>query len=161
MKSKQAAQPIWAVGFVLVAMCLTSSCDDSTTDPTVNAEFTVTVEPDPVTAMDSTNVEFQWLASFTATFTETAGIGAEIQSVTADVTETTGGVEVDSDEDVLFQVQVDTESSRIEGKSSKSLPISVFYTLPGGGTEAKINLEISITDDNGAEVGGTLQVRVE
>jgi hypothetical protein len=114
-----------------------------------------------VTAEASTNDEFQWLASFTVTFTETAGVGAEIQSVTANVLETTGGVEVESDEEVLFQVEIDTETQRIEGNSSTALPISVFYTLPGGGTEAQINLEISIVDDNDAEVGGTLQVRVE
>jgi hypothetical protein len=145
-----------------VALWLSSSCDDSTTtDPTVNAEFSVTVEPDPVSAVDSTNDEFQWLASFTATFTETNGVGSEIQSVTADVVETTDGNEVNSDEDVVFQVQVDTENNRIEGNSSKAVPISVFYTLPGGGTEANINLSFSITDDLDAEVGGTLQVRVE
>jgi hypothetical protein len=147
---------------VLVALCISSSCDDdSTTDPTVNAEFSVTVDPDPVSAVESTNDEFQWLASFTATFTETNGVGSEIQSVTANVVETLDGVEVDSDEDVVYQVQVDTESNRIEGNSSNAVPISVFYTLPGGGTEANINLEFSITDDLGAEVGGTLQVRVE
>jgi hypothetical protein len=138
------------VGLVLAAWCLFSSCDDSTTDPTVNAEFSVTVEPDPVSAVESTNDEFQWLASFTATFTETNGIGSEIQSVTADVVETTDGTVVNSDEDVLYELQVDRESDRIEGNSSKAVPISVFYTLPGGGTEANINLEFSITDDLGA-----------
>jgi hypothetical protein len=149
------------MGLALVAMCLASSCDDSTTDPTINAEFNVAVEPDPVSAVESTNDEFQWLVSFTATFTETNGVGAAIESVEAEVIETEAGIAIDSDEEVLSQLQVDTENNRIEGNSSRALPISVFYTLPGGGTEANINLEISIVDDLGAEVGGTLQVRVE
>jgi hypothetical protein len=144
-------------------MSLTSSCDDSTTEPTVNAQFNVSVAPDPVSAEGSTNDEFQWLASFTATFTETNGIGAAIESVDTEVIETVDGAAVDSEEEVVFQIQVDieNENNRIEGSSSKDLPISVFYTLPGGGTEATINLAFSILDDNGAEVGGTLQVRVE
>lgn len=162
MKSNQTARSIWAVGFVFVAMYLASSCDDSTTtEPTVTAELNVTVTPDPVAAVASTNEEFQWLASFAVTFTETAGVGSEIQSVTANVVETADGEPVESEEEVLFQTEADTESMRIEGNSSRVLSISVFYTLPGGGTEAYINLEIPIVDDTGAEVGGVLQVRVE
>ena len=162
MKSNQATRPIWAVGFVLVAMCLASSCDDSTTtEPTVTAELNVTVAPDPVAAVASTNEEFQWLASFTVTFAETAGVGSEIQPVTTNVIETANGEPVQSDEEVLSETQVDTDSNRIEGNSSRVVSISVFYTLPGGGTEANINLDIPIVDDTGAEVGGILQVRVE
>ena len=55
---------------------------------------------------------------------------------------------------------VDSETNRLEASSSVPIGFEVRYSLPGGGSEAIVNVSRSNVDDNGAEVGGNLQILV-
>ena len=144
-----------------LALLVFSSCTDTLTgDEVIIAVVDATVAPNPVTPTPSENPDFQWLASFTVTLIEAAGTGATINSVLAIVNETSNGIAVITDEEVVFQLSVDAESNRVEANSTTEMRIDILYTLPGAGSEAVIDISISMTDDNGAEVGGSLQAEV-
>jgi hypothetical protein len=144
-------------------MSLTLACGDSTTTPDAItfARIAVAVEPDPVSAQASTDPEFDFVASFTVTLTETAGIGTTFNATTVNVTETSDGNEVGGDEDEIYKTEVGTEPDRIEANERVQIPFDIFYRLPEGGSEARIDVTTSIIDDNGYQVGGILQVRVQ
>ena len=55
---------------------------------------------------------------------------------------------------------VDSETNRLEASSSVPIGFEVRYSLPGRGSEAIVNVSRSNVDDNGAEVGGNLQILV-
>ena len=145
-----------------LSLLVFSSCTDTLTgDEVIIAVVDATVAPNPVTPTPSENPDFQWLASFTVTLIETAGTGATINSVLADVNETSNGIAVITDEEVVFQLSVDSESNRVEANSTTEIRIDILYMLPGAGSESVIDISISMTDDNGAEVGGSLQAEVD
>lgn len=90
---------VWFLGMIVTTSLLTFGCDDSTTssDPIDSAEIEFTISPDPVHAEASTNAEYQWMASFTLTVSETAGIGGDIDSWSANLYESAGGIIINSD----------------------------------------------------------------
>jgi hypothetical protein len=146
---------------LLVVLAL-AGCGDTTTSQD-SADVAVVdgiVEPSPATATASEDEGFQWHVAFTVTLAESGGVGATINSVVATVTETADGIGIFTDEQVLYQLNVTPESNRIEPNGATRLALEIFYTLPGGGTEATVDLSISVIDDNGFEVGGSVQARV-
>lgn len=149
-----------ATATALSLLVLSSCADTLGSDEVILAVVDATVAPNPVTPTPSENPDFQWLASFTVTLIEAAGTGATINSVLAIVNETSNGIAVITDEEVVFQLSVDAESNRVEANSTTEMRIDILYTLPGAGSEAVIDISISMTDDNGAEVGGSLQAEV-
>lgn len=149
-----------ATATALSLLVLSSCADTLSSDEVILAVVDATVAPNPVTPTPSENPDFQWLASFTVTLIEAAGTGATINSVLAIVNETSNGIAVITDEEVVFQLSVDAESNRVEANSTTEMRIDILYTLPGAGSEAVIDISISMTDDNGAEVGGSLQAEV-
>jgi hypothetical protein len=153
---------VWTLGLVVVASLLTFGCDDSTTssDPVGVAEIELSFSPDPVNAQASTNAEYQWMASFTLTISETAGTGGDIDSLSANLYESAGGIIINGGENDQVQISTDAESNRVEASSNATVDFNCFYTLPGGGHEALVTVTIRFIDDNGYVTDGTVEVSV-
>jgi hypothetical protein len=165
VKLKKNKTRIPTLGVVsLTLLGLASACGDSGTspEPVTIASITAAVDPDPVSSEASADPDFGFLASFTVTLSETRGTGTSIDSVTVtDVVETLDGEEVETEENALFRADVTSGADRIEGNSSTQIAFDVYYALPGGGSEARIDITLSMTDDYGFDVGGILRVLID
>ena len=139
---------------LLLVICLflvgcggdTNTSPDSVETP-VNAEFTLTTNPNPVNAQPSTNPDFQWMGRFTLTISETAGIGSDIDAISAGVSESAGGIAVETGE-VFYQVSINADTNRVEGRSSTNISFDFFYVLPDGKREALVIVDLVFVDDN-------------
>jgi hypothetical protein len=137
-----------------------AGCGESTSDTIlILAVISLAISPNPITAEPSANADYTWTATFILTLTESAGTGATIDTVTAILSEGTDGS--GGSENVLTDWRVDSTTNRIEGNSSRSITFTVDYTLPGGGREALVDVEVDVTDDNGVELSGSTQATVE
>lgn len=142
----------------LVSFACTDSGTTSATGTVANVQLTVS--PTTVTAEPSTDASYQYQTDFTLNLTETAGTGATVNSITASVAEMSGGIAVNTGT-VLDQFKVSSSSNRVEALGSLDIPIQVLYTLPGGGTQAQVAITLSIVDDNGIAVGGSVAVNIQ
>jgi hypothetical protein len=143
------------LGLLILAACGNSS----PTSSTGIAQVQLSVSPSTPAAQSSTNSQFQYEVDFTLDLTETGGVAATIEQVSGTVDEVVGGIAVDTGT-VLDEIQVNSNSNRLDAGGSLNLPFQVFYTLPGGGTTAQIILTLDILDDNGYQVGGTVALDV-
>ena len=165
MKTKTQLRSTTFPAIVAAAILLATAvgCDDGTATSTdvIIAEIDVAASPDPVVASASTSSDFQWIAAFTLTFTETAGAPATINSLSAVVSEASGGIEIITEGEEVYQVNLDSDTNTIPANGSVDVTAEILYTLPGGGKEAIIDVVVSIVDDNGLEVGGSLELIVQ
>jgi len=133
----------------LIAILATLSCgckvfETPKFDP---AALSLAIAPEPVTAEVSDDPGYAWVATFTATLTETAGVGANISSVNATLSEVVDGVVVVGGEATLVKIDVSTSASRVEPNGSVTIDCVVHYTLPGGGRGAVVDIVVRVKDD--------------
>jgi len=129
------------------------------------ATVTSVFVPDPATASPSSNPNFTWQVSFVLTFTETAGVGETITSLSYVLQQAAGGIIIipPSGQAEIYQGVVDTPTTggpRVEGNGTNSIPFHFFYTLPDGGRGAVITITPNFRDDNGNVSSQTLTLRV-
>ena len=88
------------------------------------------------------------MASFTLTITERAGVGGDVDSLSTSVSESAGGIVINSSGSELFQIATNAETSRVSANSSATISFDAYYTLPGGGKECLITVALRFVDDN-------------
>ena len=160
----------WSLLVAAGAFCL--SCNSGTNADVVQpAQITLTVDPNPVPAEPFTppepenpdefdeTVQFEFRARFMLTISETAGVGANIDSIFAQVDASSGGIIVTTG-DVFQDFTIQSETNRVEGNGSISVMFDVLYALPDMEREALITIEVTAQDDNGFDLEGTLRVPV-
>lgn len=135
------------------------ACDDSPSSPTL-AALTLTATPASVTAKASTVTGFSWNATFVATLAESAGTGATISTIAADVKEASGGIPVNTGGTVLSQVKVSPSGSRVAAGGSVTLDFTIEYKLPNGGREAVVDVTVVSVDDNNVQLSRSVRVPV-
>jgi hypothetical protein len=133
----------------------------TSSDPIDAAEIELSYSPDPVNAQVSTNAEYQWMASFAVTLSETAGIGGDIESLSTALYESAGGIILNAVESEEHRFSTNAETSRVEGNGSGSVDFDAFYTLPGAGREALVTVTLTFVDDNGYQTGDTIEVSIK
>jgi hypothetical protein len=166
----------WHRNSALVALVIFPTilaCDSGTTpEVVVPASITLTANPNPVSSFplppptpeeleEGLDESFfpQFRARFVLTMTETAGVGANIESIFAQVDQASGGIVISTGE-VIQEFTIDSDTNRIEGNGSIPVNIDVSYRLPDGKSEALITVEILASDDNGFDLEGLLRVPV-
>jgi hypothetical protein len=134
--------------------------EDTTTGATGPfMEVALTVTPNPITAAASDDAEFEWMATYTVTLTESGGLGGTISAVGAALNEASGGIEVITDGE-LTRSTANGPSDRLEAGGTAELSFVTYYTLPGGGREALIDVTVQVQDDDGfvGQVGARVSV---
>jgi hypothetical protein len=145
---------------VMVTAVPGTGCKVFESPTSIAAAITFQVEPDPVTAEESTDPAFQYFASFTTTLTQTATTGGTIGEVTAVVKEASDGVEVVSDQPVTSHVDVVSGAERLEPGASVPITFRIAYALPGGGREALVDITVQFTADTGTVANAVKRVSV-
>lgn len=147
---------------LLAGALVVTSCDSTAGSTNVSiANVSLSVNPSPITAEASSDPNFRWVARFTLTITESAGTGATVGSLNAVLNEATAGIIITGATNEAYTVHVSAGSNRLEARGSLQVQFEIPYTLPNGGREARIDLTVSLTDDNSAALQKTAQVNVQ
>jgi hypothetical protein len=151
---------LWALpAFAFWGACgttATSPTDATTTaSPTptpATSTVTITVDPTTVTATPSSDSNYAWTGSFTATVSNADTSPITIRSITADLQQASGGIVVTPivGTDESFRFNVRAPGNRVDINGNMAIPFTFFYTLPNGGREAIVSLSFSVTTDLGA-----------
>lgn len=119
-----------------------------TPTPASRGSFSASIAPSTVTAESSTDSAFQFLARFTVTIVESAGLGGNVDFVNVTLTSTAGS----STSAVNFgagDVIGRAGSNRVEARSRLQVPVGVVYTFSTRRSSGNITVEIQVTDDRG------------
>lgn len=150
---------------LFIPACGSSSTATSPTSTTTasTATVTVTADPNPVTAVKSSNPAYAWSVSFVATIANTNASPITIKSITADLQQSSGGIVVTplTGTDEAFRFDVRAPGNRVDVNSSMAIPFTFFYTLPNGGREAIANLSFSVVTDAGGSGSVTSVVNIQ
>jgi len=161
---------LWALPALLF---LASGCDqtspteDETTDATTDADgestVTITITPDPATAVRSPDGDFTWSGSFVATVSNTNDNPITINSITTDLQQSSGGIVINPipDTDESFRFEVRAPFNRIDTNATMDIPFTFFYTLPNQGRESLVSLSMGVTTDEGVTGTATASVKIQ
>jgi hypothetical protein len=143
-----------AVLTLILAVLSTACGTTSATAPTpgVNlAVITLTVDPNPITAVVSASAGFSFSIQFTVIIQETSGVGGQMQLVRSTlfdpVTGQTVALNTYDDKDLI----VFSGASRIEPKGTLKVTQLLNYTIPSNNLSKAANLTVFIQfkDDHG------------
>jgi hypothetical protein len=141
----------------------TDTSTDATTDSEGNATVTATVSPDPVTASVSRDGSYTWTGSFVVTLKNTNTTPITIDTISADLQQTSAGIVITPlpDTDESFRFDVTAPHNRIDINGTMDIPFTFFYTLPSQGRESTVNLSIAVTTDESVAGTVTATVRIQ
>lgn len=140
-----------------------SDTDDTATTTATEGTVTVTIAPDPVTAATSPDANFTWTGSFVATVSNTNTTPITINSISADLQQSSGGIVVTPipDTDESFRFEVRAPHNRVDLSASMEIPFTFHYTLPNRGRESIVSLSLAVTTDEGASGTVTASVKIQ
>ena len=141
----------------LLALC-GAGCGATTA---TNAVLNSAVSPNPATAQAPGDGGLQWVASFTLTLTERAGLGATVTATSAAVYEVSAGILTSTLAADKVLIQANATSNRIAANGSLPIDYRISYTPPNGGRAVLVRLTFAVTDDNGASSSGFVDVNVQ
>jgi hypothetical protein len=123
--------------------------EDSTTDASsTTAIVTMTLSPDPATAIAAENTDYKWQGSFNIALQETAGVGVTVTGVNIYVQEASNGIVLSTGASAVFKAELQNTSNRLDAKGTLTVGVKVSYTLPNGGREALVTVQVGLQDDN-------------
>lgn len=159
---------LWALPILglLAAGCDQTSPTDTEEDTDTTADtstVTVTVTPSPATASNSPDSNFTWTGAFVATISNTNTTPITINSISADLQQSSGGIVITPipDTDESFRFEVKAPHNRVDLNSNMAIPFTFFYTLPNRGRESMVSLSFAVTTDEGASGTVTASVKIE
>jgi len=136
---------------------------DATTDAEGEATVTITISPSPTTATASIDRDFTWSGSFVATVSNTNTTPITINSIAADLQQSSGGIVITPipDTDESFRFEVRAPFNRIDLNATMEIPFTFYYTLPNKGRESIVSLSMGVTTDEGVTGAVTATVRIQ
>jgi hypothetical protein len=143
------------------ALCAPGCGSNNPTIPDISrAAMAISVDPNPIVAAQNPTT-LVVTATFTITLTETAGLGGEVQFITAAVYGASTGSQValnyyDSTDLVVYQ-----GTKRIEPNGTLSLDQSVTYTLADASKAADLVVSAQFKDDRTNLVFASLLVKIQ
>lgn len=162
---------VWALPALIL---FTSACGDdatptsststsATTTSTGTATVTIAIAPSPASGAVSTDGGYTWQGAFVATITNTNSTPITINTIAADLQQSSGGIVITPlpDTDEVFRFDVRAPFNRVDTNASMAIPFTFFYTLPNRGREAKVTISLAVTSDEGAtgNVSGTVLIQ--
>src|SRR4051812_2477285 len=88
------------------AALLAGACGSTTTSTDTASDVAITAAADPVTAVASTDLNYQWAATATVTLTERAGVGVLLAQVNTKLEQAAGGIVVVSGTPATYKFDV-------------------------------------------------------
>lgn len=160
---------LWALPALVLWMPACGTTATSPTDATTGASptptpatstVTVTASPSTVDVAASTDAGYAWSGSFVATISNSNASPITIQSITADLQQSSGGIVITpiTGTDEVFRYSVRAPGNRVDVNSTMAIPFTFFYSLPNGGREALVSLSFAVATDSGASGSVTATV---
>lgn len=135
---------------ILLSTACGSSDVPTGTDPGFDPVFTLEVAPNPIIAQPSTDPAFQWEIGFDVVLAETNGVNLSINFFDLSVSERGSQTEVFRQNIGADTIIANRGSNLLQGGSSASTSFeAIRFTLPGGGREAFITVDVQVQDDRG------------
>lgn len=150
-----------AVCAVLAACAGLVACTESPTTASTAATIALAVSPNPAVPEPSANASYAWRAVFSVTVSDTSAVGATINSVSATLKQSSGGIVIVTGQSEAVQFVVNSGGNRVEGNAQTTIGFEVDYTLPSGGHEAVVDVVVAVTDDNGVAQSVTVRANLQ
>jgi hypothetical protein len=146
----------------VVAIVVMPSCESDTTSPTdvLNAVVQVTVEPNPVPAVQNP-LTGSVSASYRITIAELAGLGGEVQFVSSTVYNPADGQQVAVNYFDSTDLTVFVGSNRLEPGGTLAVPQTLSYILPDLGRAASVTVAVQVKDDRQNLINRSLLVPIQ
>lgn len=131
----------------------------STSDPAAVVSQTVT--PDPATARPDDS-GYQWAAQFHMTLSQSGADAITIRSLSVDLQQAAAGVVVapPANTDEAFRYEMKAGGNTLAASGTVAIDFDFAYTLPNGGREALVTINLVLVDAQGSSATKTVQVRV-
>ncbi len=144
------------------ALAPLASCGSSPTTPSTGAIaiVTLTVAPDPITAVITNTFGPTYTATWTLTMTETGAVGGTVQLMRASVFDNETGKLVAATNYDSSDLLVFVGKNRLEASGTLAIPLQVSYILSTLKREATLHLFTSVKDDKGNNVESSLLVKL-
>ena len=150
------------LGPLVVSMSLALSCGDDggptapVVTPPSQASITISTSPAPITATQSNEPGFSWMAEFTITIRETAGIACNVNFISL----ASGNVLlVDGADDIIAKAG----TNHINPRGSLTVPFRIHYNSVAGDREVAWTVSVEVTDERGnvITVGSTVNFQLK
>ncbi len=131
----------------------------TSSSPTFN--ITITANPDPAVATNSSGVQYkitnadntvsyydyQYRVHFDTTIQENAGLALDITSMNLNAQQATGGIVItpSGGDQIYYKFNSTAVTNHINAKGSAVVGFDVWYTLPSGGKEALMSVAFGFT----------------
>jgi hypothetical protein len=149
---------LFSTCFVTAGLLAVASCG-SPTAPSA-AVLTVTVSPNPIVAT-AVPGSSQLLAVFSLTIKESAGLGANVDFVTATLTDPSNGAQLNTINFGASNILVRAGTNRVAGKGTLSIDnIGATYTPGPVGRQATMTITVQMEDQAGHTSAQALTVPV-
>ncbi len=142
-----------------LVLAISTSCGDDAGSPArpsaplpptpSRASISVSVAPNPVIAQPSPDPRFDWTASWTVVFQESAGVGFNVDFMNLDGTSVAAGVALGTLNFGAAEIIQSSGTNHVSGRSAHSIPVTVGYRLPQGSRQIAVSVSAQCTDDLG------------
>ena len=128
--------------------------------PPTPGEIALSSRPNPVRAERSTDIAFDWMATFTLFAREIGGVPGEITGLNAVLEESTGSIAVATGQtNFTFKLSA-PQGSRVAAFGSQRVEFTFFFTIERGSPESIITVEAFYDDDNQFQTQSSLRIPV-
>jgi hypothetical protein len=143
---------------LLLSLACAAACGNSSspaapsTPPTpTTAVYAMAASPNPIVASPDP-FGFQYMATFTATVTETAGVSGNIDTLIVTLHESQTNLDRFTIGFNPSDIQNRAGTNHIGAKGTLDVPISLHYNLTGSGRQATLIVGIILVDDFGHRI---------
>jgi hypothetical protein len=145
------------------ALAVLASCGSSPTTPStgLRAIVTLSVTPNPITAVITNAFGPTYTATWTLTMTESGAVGGTVQLMRASVFDNVTGNLVAATNYDSSDLLVFVGKNRLEAGGTLEVPLQVSYVLSTLDRAATLTILTSVKDDNGNTVDSSLLVKLQ
>jgi len=149
--------------FFVAALAPLVSCGSSPTTPSTGAIaiVTLTVAPDPITAVITNTFGPTYTATWTLTMTESGAVGGTVQLMRASVFDNATGKLVAATNYDSNDLLVFVGKNRLEANGTLAVPLQLSYILSTLDRAATLTMLTTVKDDRGNNVDSSLLVKLQ
>lgn len=120
------------------------------------AQIGLSLSSSPVNAVVAANGGASWTAAWTVTVQETAGLGGNILSVGATLTDSTGAPIAETTLDAEQLTAQMGGNNHIRGGSRQDIPTSLTFDFPADAVSGDLRVTVQFSDDRGNTVAAAI-----
>ncbi|HWX25047.1 MAG TPA: hypothetical protein VN083_08400 [Vicinamibacteria bacterium] len=158
-----ARRALWTGGILLLPLALAGCNNNNTTSSTAAfAALTLTVAPNPIIAKNTINPGvFDFDIQWTVTITETAGVGGDLNFVSATLFDPSTGIEIGRTSLDSSDLLVLAGANHLNPKGTLTVNQNLSYRLASRGRAALLSVTAEMRDTNKNLLDPSILVQVQ